>query len=75
MGKVNKPFQILSGGYQIILKNGKWTQVFGSEAKKKRFQKEDRRGHRSETRMTGKLLKADLTKIRKVQAKAAGRAA
>ena len=75
MGKVNKPFQILSGGYQIILKNGKWTQVFGSEAKKKRFQKEDRRGHRSETREEGKLLRADLTKIKKLQAKAAAQAA
>src|SRR5439155_11660301 len=28
--KVTKPFQILSGGYQIIFKNGKWSQVFGS---------------------------------------------
>lgn len=48
--KVNKPFQILSGGYQIILKNGKWSQVFGSASKKKRFAHEDRRGHRSEQR-------------------------
>lgn len=75
MEKVNKPFQILSGGYQIILKNGKWTQVFGSEAKKRRFQKEDRRGHRSETREEGKLLRADLTKIKKLQTKAAAQAA
>ena len=48
--KVSKPFQILSGGYQIIFKNGKWSQVFGSAAKKKRFGREDRRGHRSEER-------------------------
>ncbi len=48
--KVKKPFQILAGGYQIIFKNGQWTQIFGSEAKKKRFQREDRRGHRSEER-------------------------
>lgn len=75
MRKVNKPFQVLSGGYQIIFKNGKWTQVFGSEAKKKRFQKEDRRGHRSETRIRGKMLRADLTKIKKLQAKAVGQAA
>ena len=57
--KVNKPFQILSGGYQIIFKNGKWTQVFGSESKKKRFAKEDRRGHRSEERKQRKLVRAD----------------
>ena len=55
MNKVNKPFQILSGGYQIIFKNGKWSQVFGSVTKGKNFAKEDRRGHRSETRKSGKL--------------------
>lgn len=48
--KVRKPFQILAGGYQIICRNGKWTQVFGSPAKARRFAAEDRRGHRSEAR-------------------------
>src|SRR5215468_5681475 len=48
--KVTKPFQILSGGYQIIFKNGKWSQVFGSAAKAKAFAREDRRQHRSEER-------------------------
>lgn len=57
MNKVEKTFQILSGGYQIIFKNGKWTQLFGSASKKKAFAKEDRRGHRSETRKRGKLLR------------------
>jgi hypothetical protein len=56
--KVNKPFQILSGGYQIIFKNGKWSQVFGSAAKEKRFAREDRRGHRSEQRAAKKLERA-----------------
>ncbi|MGH9546706.1 MAG: hypothetical protein ACRD23_15985 [Terriglobales bacterium] len=60
LNKVTKPFQILSGGYQIILKNGKWSQVFGSAAKKKSFAREDRRGHRSEQRAAKKLLWADL---------------
>lgn len=60
LDKVKKPFQILSGGYQIIFKNGKWTQVFGSASKKKSFAREDRRGHRSETR--GKNLKLSLNK-------------
>ena len=55
LNKVKKPFQILSGGYQIIFKNGKWSQVHGSASKEKRFAKEDRRGHRSESR--GKPLK------------------
>ena len=58
LNKVNKPFQVLPGGYQIVFKNGKWSQIFGSAQKKKAFAREDRRGHRSETRMKGKLTKA-----------------
>jgi len=65
LGKVTKPFQILKGGYQIIFKNGKWSQVYGSEQKKQRFKKEDRRGHRSELRKEGKLKTADPKKIAK----------
>ncbi len=45
--KVRRPFQILAGGYMSIFKNGRWTQVFGSPAKARRFAREDRRGHRS----------------------------
>ena len=63
--KVTKPFQILSGGYQIIFKGGKFSQVFGSKAKAKRFAKEDRRGHRSETRKKGKLLGAEVAKLKR----------
>ena len=62
--KVTKPFQILSGGYQIIFKNGKWSQVFGSVAKGKRFKREDRHGHRSEQR-----LKAQKNKLRRAEPK------
>jgi hypothetical protein len=65
MKQVTKPFQILKGGYQIIMLNGKETQVFGSKAKEKRFNKEDRRGHRSLTRKKGKMEKCDLKIIRK----------
>jgi len=57
MEKVTKPFEILSGGYQIIFSHGRWHQVFGSTAKEKRFHQEDRRGHRSETRKAGKLIR------------------
>jgi len=63
--KVSKPFQILSGGYQIIFKNGKWTQIYGSAAKKKRFVREDRRGHRSEQRAQRRLMRADPNAIQK----------
>jgi hypothetical protein len=70
MNKVTKPFQILSGGYQIILKNGKWSEVFGSKSKKKNFASEDRRGHRSEERKGRKRLKkADTAKIRAAERK------
>ncbi|HEX3134862.1 MAG TPA: hypothetical protein VHX44_14950 [Planctomycetota bacterium] len=54
---VRKPFQILKNSYQILFKNGKMSQVFGSTAKQKRFAQEDRRGHRSETRKHGVLKK------------------
>src|SRR5881628_1686927 len=56
--KVRRPFQILSGGYQIIFKNGRWSQVFGSVAKKRRFGREDRRGHRSGQRAARTLRRA-----------------
>jgi hypothetical protein len=65
--KVNKPFQILPGGYQIIFKNGKWTQIYGSASKKRAFGKEDRRGHRSEERKDPRRRKADVKKIEKAE--------
>lgn len=63
MKQVTKPFQILKGGYQMIFKGGKFSQVYGSKTKEKRFAKEDRRGHRSETRRARKLVKANLSQI------------
>ncbi len=45
-----KPFSMTKGGYVIVKKKGKVTQVFGSKAKEKRFGHEDRLGHRSEYR-------------------------
>ena len=67
MEKVNKPFQILSGGYQIIFRNGKWGQVFGSKTKEKAFDKEDRRQHRSEQRLRaqrGRLVRSKPSRSR-----------
>jgi hypothetical protein len=55
LGLVKKPFQILKGGYLPIFKSGRWTQIFGSTAKSRRFAREDRRGHRSES--FGKALR------------------
>jgi len=71
LDKVTQPFQILSGGYQIIFKAGQWSQVFGSASKKKAFVAEDRREHRSQQRTKAQLERADLKEIAKEEAKAA----
>lgn len=55
MKRVTAPFQLLPGGYAIVFKRGRWTQLYGSKEKRSAFAKEDRRGHRSEYRMTLKL--------------------
>ena len=62
--KVKRPFQILAGGYQIIFKNGKWSEVFGSKAKQKAFAREDRRGHRSDERKRRTRKRAEPKKIK-----------
>lgn len=67
MGKVSRPFQILAGGYQIVFKNGKWSQVFASRAKEQAFKQEDRRLHRSEERKLAKLRPADLGAIHRAE--------
>jgi hypothetical protein len=63
MNQVNQPFQILQGGYQIIFKDGQWSQVFGSDAKKKAFAREDRRDHRSELRIKRKLVPSEPAEV------------
>lgn len=60
MRKVSRPFQILRDGYQIVFKNGKRRQIFKSETKMRQFHREDRRGHRSESRAHGQLLRASI---------------
>jgi hypothetical protein len=67
MGKVKQPFQLLAGGYQILFKNGKWSQVFGSKAKQRAFAREDRRGHRSQQRTLGRLRRADPQRIAQLE--------
>src|SRR5262249_9518786 len=73
MGKVNKPFQILPGGYQIIFKRGRWSQVYGSASKEKRFKAEDRRGHRGQQRKEMHLKPASPNEIAREEAKAVAR--
>ena len=67
MGRVSRPFQILSGGYQIVFKNGKWSQIFASRAKEQAFKQEDRRLHRSEERKLGMLRPAELGAIHRAE--------
>lgn len=50
LGRLKKPFTMTKGGYMIIKRNGRVVERFGSPAKRKRFAKENRRGHRSEFR-------------------------
>jgi hypothetical protein len=64
--KVSKPFQILKGGYSLVRMGTKAKQIFGSKAKEKKFQKEDRREHRSQYRMA--LLKEKLANTAKLKA-------
>jgi hypothetical protein len=70
MSKVTKPFEVLSGGYQIIFKGGKWSQVYGSLKKEEAFKKEDRRGHRSEIRKLTRRRRAEPAKIEQAEIKA-----
>lgn len=50
LGVIRKPFEIHGGGYLSLFEDGKWMQIHGSKSKRKRFAREDRRGHRSEQR-------------------------
>ena len=70
LGLLKKPFSMTKGGYMILKKKGKVSQVFGSKTKEKRFAKEDRYDHRSEYRKGAKgLLTKPVKKVVKRPAK------
>lgn len=48
--KVHRPFEILAGGYMSVFKNGRWTQLYGSKAKRRRMREEARRAGRGRRR-------------------------
>jgi hypothetical protein len=56
LGLLKAPFTMTKGGYMIIKKAGKVSQVYGSKAKEKRFAQENRWDHRSEYRKKNGLL-------------------
>ena len=47
---LKKPFTMTKGGYVIVKKDGKVTEQYGSDQKRKEFARENRLGHRSEYR-------------------------
>jgi len=55
--KCRRPFHVLRTGYASILRRGRWTDHAGSRAKRTRFQREDRNGHRTEQRKRSGHLK------------------
>lgn len=55
---LTRPFQLRKTGYASIFRNGRWTDHTGSPAKRRRFEAEDRAGHRTVQRSGG----ADLQK-------------
>jgi len=48
MGKLKRPFELDSNGYQSYFSGGQERTEWGSPAKQARFKQEDRRGHRTE---------------------------
>src|ERR1700704_6866356 len=50
LGLLKKPFGMTKGGYVIVKKKGKVSEIFASKAKERRFAQEHRLGHRSEYR-------------------------
>ncbi len=63
MGTLDRPFTLHLGGYQCYSVDGKEKTEWGSKPKRARFEKEDRRGHRSSVRRkkTRKVSKAKQT--------------
>jgi hypothetical protein len=55
--KCRRPFHVLRTGYASIFRRGRWTDHAGSRAKRTRFEREDRNGHRTEQRKRSGHLK------------------
>jgi hypothetical protein len=49
--RVTKPFQILKGGYSLVRSGRKVEQKFGSKAKERKFNEENRKEHRTQYRI------------------------
>jgi len=62
LGLLTRPFELRKGGYSLVRRGDKVTQIFGSPAKARRFAREDREMHRSEYRKAA--MKDALRKLR-----------
>ncbi|HET6158053.1 MAG TPA: hypothetical protein VFE34_06900 [Dongiaceae bacterium] len=63
LGLLKKPFSMTKGGYVVRKIKGKAVEEFANDKKKKRFSKENRKGHRSEHRkLDGELIKPEKKK-------------
>jgi hypothetical protein len=58
----HRPFQILKDGYASIYRRGRWRDHCGSRAKRSRFARENRDGHRTEQRKRSGRLKPSTTR-------------
>jgi hypothetical protein len=63
LAKCQRPFQILSGGYMAVFKNGRWTQIFGSKAAERSFQ---RRNHPRTDRRADQALRLKRSRPKKL---------
>jgi hypothetical protein len=70
MDELKRPFQIHLGGYQCVMAKGKWTLRFGSRAKQKAFEKQDRRDRRAAARAATKRRLSAKKNAKRVKAKA-----
>lgn len=56
--KCQRPFQVLENGYASIFRRGRWTDHCGSKAKRRRFARENRAGHRMTQRKRRSLKRS-----------------
>jgi hypothetical protein len=74
MGRVSRPFQIIAGGYQSVLRNGRWTELCGARAKMKSSSRPSWRGCRiDQRRRRRRLRRADVKLIRQLQKRPGGK--
>lgn len=68
MDRVSRPFQIMAGGYQSVLHDGRWRELHGARATMIRSPQANLRGNRIDQRRRRRSLRrADLKLIRRLR--------